>query len=270
MLRISFILIFLINITAGRVPNFQKRGLCWPWNNPASSFALFSPSVIPWLYNWELWDPRAQGVYSSAEYVPMSRTKADASKVPQYFQNCYAKHFLGFNEPDLPASQGGDYISPYDASVLWKQYIQPIKGKCGTALGTPAVTNGVGSGWGIDWLQQFFGNCTSPSCTFDFIALHWYGNSLTNFQNYISQFHSTFPNYPLWITEWQFTGISSDQTADLDRQALQWLDAQNYIERYSMFGPMDAAHMAGIPNGAMITDDLRGLTLVGKIYAGLA
>jgi hypothetical protein len=249
--------------------NSTKRGLCWPWNNPPSSFALFSPNAIPWLYNWELWDPRANGAYSTAEYVPMSRTQADASQVPGYFTNCYAQHFLGFNEPDLPASQNGNYISPYDASVLWKQYIQPVKQSCSTSLGAPAVTNGVGSGLGTDWLGQFFGNCTSPSCSFDFIPLHWYGTSLSDFQAYVTQFHSLFPTYPLWITEWQFTGVTSTETASLEKQALQWLDAQSYVARYAMFGPMNAANMAGIVNGAMVTDDLSALTNVGKIYAGL-
>jgi hypothetical protein len=257
------------NIPTLSATNSTKRGLCWPWNNPASSFAFFSPNAIPWLYNWELWDPRAKGVYATAEYVPMSRTKAQASQVPQYLSSCTAKHFLGFNEPDLPAANGGDYISPYDAAVLWKQYIQPVKASCKTALGAPAVTNGVGSGWGTDWLRQFFGNCTSPSCSFDFIPLHWYGNSLPNFITYVTQFHAQFPTYPLWITEWQFTDVSSEQTANLEKQALQWLDSQTYVVRYSMFGPMNAANMAGILNGAMITDDLRGLTNVGKIYAGL-
>lgn len=173
--------------------NSTKRGLCWPWNNPASSFSLFSSNVIPWLYNWELWDPRGAGIYSTAEYVPMSRTKKEVSQVPAYFTNCYARHFLGFNEPDLPASHGGDYISPYEASVLWKQYVQPIKAKCGTILGAPGVTNGVGSGWGLNWLEQFYGNCTRPSCSFDFIPLHWYGNSLLDFQTHILKFHLRFP-----------------------------------------------------------------------------
>ncbi|CAF1442162.1 unnamed protein product [Rotaria sordida] len=249
--------------------NSTKRGLCWPWNNPASSFAFFSTSAIPWLYNWELWDPRATGTYSTAEYVPMCRTQAEASQVPAYFSSCYATHLLGFNEPDLPAANGGDYISPYNASILWKQYIQPVKASCGTALGAPAVTNGVGSGWGTDWLLQFFGNCTSPSCSFDFIPLHWYGSSLSDFQTYVTNFHSLFPTYSLWITEWQFTGVSSTATAYLEKQALQWLDAQNYVVRYAMFGPMNSANMAGITNGAMVTDDLSGLTNVGKIYAGL-
>lgn len=84
--------------------NSTKRGLCWPWNNPASSFAFFSSSAIPWLYNWELWDPRANGTYSSAEYVPMVHTQAEASSVPAYFTTCYATHLLGSNEPDLPVA----------------------------------------------------------------------------------------------------------------------------------------------------------------------
>jgi hypothetical protein len=249
--------------------NSTKRGLCWPWNNPASSFAFFSPSAIPWLYNWELWDPRAAGTYSTAEYVPMCRTQADASQVSAYFSSCYANHLLGFNEPDLPVANGGNYISPYNASVLWKTYIQPVKIKCGTALGAPAVTNGVQSGWGTDWLHQFFGNCTSPSCSFDFIPLHWYGTSLSDFETYVMSFHSLFPTYPLWITEWQFTDVSSTATANLEKYALQWLDAHSYVVRYSMFGPMNSANMAGITNGAMVTDDLSQLTNVGKIYAGL-
>ena len=249
--------------------NSTKRGLCWPWNNPASSFKFFSPNAIPWLYNWELWDPRPAGTYSTAEFVPMSRTAAEASKVPAYFSSCWGKNFLGFNEPDLPAANGGDYISPYNAAVLWKQYIQPIKAKCGIALGAPAVTNGVGSGWGVDWLRQFFGYCTFPSCSFDFIPIHWYGRSLEDFKNYVINFHSSFPNYPLWITEWQFTDISSEATANLQKQALLWLDQQTYVTRYSMFGPMNSANMAGILNGAMLTDDLSQLTDLGKIYAGL-
>ncbi|CAF1572705.1 unnamed protein product, partial [Adineta steineri] len=149
-------------------------------------------------------------------------------------------------------------------------YIQPIKLKCGTALGAPSVTNGVGPGWGTDWLSQFFSNCTLPSCTFDFLPIHWYGNSVSDFRAYVINVHALFPNYPLWITEFQFTDVSSTVTAGYVRGTLQWLDAQPYVARYSMFGPMNSPNMAGIPNGAMVTDDLSQLTEVGKIYAGLA
>jgi hypothetical protein len=249
--------------------NSTKRGLCWPWNNPASSFAFFSPSAIPWLYNWELWDPRVNGTYASAEYVPMVRTATDAPTVPAYFSTCYATHLLGFNEPDLPVASGGTYISPYNASVLWKQYIQPVKTLCNTSLGAPAVTNAIASGWGTDWLNQFFSNCTAPNCTFDFIPFHWYGQSVLDFETYVTNFHTIFPTYPLWVTEFQFTGVSNATTAYMVKQAMQWLDAQPYVARYCMFGPMNPPNMAGIPNGAMVKDDLSGLTPVGLEYAGL-
>ncbi|CAM2717231.1 unnamed protein product [Rotaria socialis] len=249
--------------------NSTKRGLCWSWNNNASTFALFSPSNIPWLYNWELWDPRPAGVYSGAEYVPMCRTQVDAPNILRYLSKCNHTKLLGFNEPDLPVAKGGYYISPYNASVLWKQYIQPMKNLCKMALGAPAVTSSTTPGMGIDWLQQFFGNCTSPECSFDFIPLHWYGKSWSNFQKHLRKFHELFPTYPLWITEWEFTGFTSLVTANLEKQALQWLDAQSYVVRYAMFAPKEAARMNGKPNGAMVTDDLRELTNVGKIYAGL-
>jgi hypothetical protein len=248
--------------------NSTKRGLCWSWNNNASTFAFFSPSNVPWLYNWELWDPRSAGVYSIAEYVPMCRTAADAPKILKYLSKCQATKLLGFNEPDLPEAKGGYYISPYNASVLWKTYIQPMKTRCNMSLGAPAVTSSTTAGMGIDWLQQFFNNCTAPECSFDFLPIHWYGTSLKNFQKHVANVHQLFSNYPLWITEWQFTGFSVIATTNLDKQAIQWLDIESYVERYAMFAPKEAARMNSMPNAAMITDDLDGLTNAGKIYAG--
>ncbi|CAF3124613.1 unnamed protein product [Rotaria sp. Silwood2] len=249
--------------------NSTKRGLCWSWNNNVSTFAFFSPSSIPWLYNWELWDPRPVGIYSTAEYIPMCRTAANAPKILNHLSKCNAKRLLGFNEPDLPEAKGGYYISPYDTSVLWKNYIEPMKTRCNMTLGAPAITSSTTPGMGIDWLQQFFGNCTASECSFDFLPIHWYGKSLKNFQKHVTKVNELFPNYPLWITEWQFTGFSVVATTNLIKQAIQWLDAQNYVERYAMFAPKEAARMNSMPNAAMITDDLSGLTNAGKIYAGL-
>lgn len=249
--------------------NSTKRGLCWSWNNNASTFRFFSPSSIPWLYNWELWDPRPTGIYSAAEYIPMCRTATDAPQVPIRLSKCKANRLLGFNEPDLPESKGGYYISPFDASVLWKTYIQPMKTSCNMLLGAPAITSSTTPGMGIDWLQQFFGNCTAPECTFDFLPIHWYGKALNNFQKHVAKVNELFPNYSIWITEWQFTGHSVVATTNLDKQAMQWLDSQDYVERYAMFAPKEAARMNSMPNAAMITDDLNELTNAGKIYAGL-
>lgn len=249
--------------------NSTKRGLCWSWNNNASTFSFFSPDEIPWLYNWELWDPRPTGVYSTAEYIPMCRTQNDVDKVYKHVSKCKSKRLLGFNEPDLPTSKGGYYISPQDAASLWKTYIEPMKKLCNIELGAPAITSSSSVGMGLDWLQQFFGNCTTSECTFDFLPIHWYGTSLKNFQKHVAKVHALYPEYPIWITEWQYTGFSVVATTNLIKQTIQWLDTQDYIVRYSMFAPKEAARMNSMPTAAMIKDDLSGLTKAGQIYAGL-
>lgn len=71
--------------------------------------------------------------------------------------------YTSFNEPD---NGGQSNIDPTTAAALWKANIQPFAGKA--KLVGPAVTNG----GGVQWLQQFLGNCTG--CTIDAIAMHWY------------------------------------------------------------------------------------------------
>lgn len=263
---LSVVFTNILNLSAS---NSTKRGLCWFWDNPPVVYDYFSPKALTWLYNWQLFDLRKNGTFSEAEFVPMCATELDAHALPLVFSTCHAKYLLGFNEPDMPVSVGGSLISPYNASVLWKTYIQPLKEKCGLQLGAPAVSNSPAAHQGMHWLQEFFGNCTAPSCTFDFIPFHWYGNPLSNFQAYVEKFHAAYPKYPLWITEWQFGGISAEQTAIAELQALQWLDSQEYIARYSMFAPSTAELMNFVPNGAMVESDFSGLTDVGRVYAGL-
>ncbi|CCG84276.1 protein of unknown function [Taphrina deformans PYCC 5710] len=254
----------------------SKRGLCWPWNNDKSIFSLFDPSKETWVYNWEMWSPLTGSVYTAAQYVGMVRDPTRLNQISWYYTSTsqVSPYLLGFNEPDLP---GDTFVSVADAVTSWQQYFLPARKSYGTILGAPAVTNAVQTNWGIDWLNQFNAACrdttTTPGTTkscFDFIPLHWYGYTLSDFQNYVSNFHSVYPNYPLWITEFAFTGHDAASVAVLERQALAWLDSQSYVARYSMFGPMNAANMAGIDSGAMLTDDQTALTTVGQIYAGLA
>ncbi|ORY84293.1 glycosyl hydrolase catalytic core-domain-containing protein [Protomyces lactucae-debilis] len=246
-------------------PAASKRGLDWPWNNPSSSWSLFAPSQS-WVYNWELWDPRES--YFSGEYVPMVRSAdrvtqlstyipADGSRCPQ--------HLLGFNEPDLVGSD--TYQTLEGAISLWRGYFNPLRQTCpSTKLGAPAVTNGNGEYWGISWLQKFFANCNDCQASISFIPIHWYGGSAADFIQYVGQFHNAFPQYPLWVTEFAFVGISTEAYLVEFKQALQFLDNARYIERYSAFGPMNAANMVGIVAGAMVSDDERSLTAVGRLY----
>lgn len=251
------------------VASGSKRGLSWPWNNPTSSFNLFTPGRESWLYNWEMWDPRPDygGWGAAVEYVPMLRSADRVGQIASYFgdaQHCPA-HFLALNEPDLP---GDTFLSVADAVTLWRTCITPLKQRCpGTRISAPAVTNGAGANWGFDWLGQFFAACPDCKAQTDFYAVHWYGADVAQFEGYLQSYHAAFGDKPMWVTEFAYTAITDPNAyAYAAAQTLTWLDAQPYIERYAMFGPMDPANMVGMPWGAMVTSDLSALTATGRVY----
>ena len=214
-----------------------------------------------------MWDPRPAGVFQGAQYVGLVHDPSRLQDVPGYYtaSKQASPYLLGFNEPDLP---GGTAVSVSQAVSYWRQYFNPLKAY-GTLLGAPAVTNSVQAGQGIQWLQQFVAAC--PDCKFDLIPIHWYGYTLSDFQNYIINFHNQFPAYPIWVTEFTFPDHDQQSVAALVRSSIQWMDTQPYIQRYSLFGPMTGARMAGVtPSAAMVSDDSSSLTIVGKVYDGQA
>lgn len=81
-----------------------------------------------------------------------------------------------FNEPD---NAGQSNIDPTTAAALWKTNMEPFAGKA--KLVGPAVTNG----GGVEWLQQFLGNCTG--CTIDAVAMHWYDTATVSCSLQISE-----------------------------------------------------------------------------------
>lgn len=249
------------------VSTSSKRGLCWPYNNPASWFPLFSGARETWLYNWEMWDPRGSN-YPNSEYVGLVHDpgRYEQGQVNWYYTSSNSPaYLLGLNEPDL---QYGDPCNVTYAVQLWQQWMEPVKTKYGTKLGLPAVTNSQNPGEGLNWLQQFTAACTG--CRFDVLPIHWYGYTLSDFKAQINRAHALYPSLPIWVTEFQFVGHDVPSTQILARQALLWLDSQPFVARYAMFGPMNQANMAGINNGAMITDDGSALTPLGQIYHGVA
>lgn len=249
-----------------------KRGLSWPYNNNASTFSLWNPYQETWLYNWEMYNPTAGTSFSGATYVGLVHDTSRLEQIPWYYnsQSQVSPYLMGFNEPDYDP-----LISPANAVSYWQSDFLPVRKNYGTLLGAPAVTNAVGSGVGIDWLNQFNAACVDTTSTpgtskpcFDFIPIHWYGYFLSDFTTYVANFHAAYPNYPIWVTEFAFTNHDAQSVQNLAKGAITWLDAQPYVARYAMFGPMNAANMAGITTAAMVSDDELSLTNVGKVYAG--
>jgi hypothetical protein len=244
-----------------------ERGLAF--NDPALTdyFSLSGQgSKVTWAYNWAS-DPYYPSGYTPNSYngvliyVPMLWSAA--SDLTSIWNNNVANDIathetdsvLAFNEPDECGS-GQSCMNVSYAVSQYQQWIQPYAGK--VLLGAPAVTNGVGSGIGINYMEQFIANCTG--CTVDFIPIHWYGSvtDTAGFKTYVKSYWTTFAK-PVWITEFGTTSGTEAQIVAFLKNVLPWLDQQTYVKRYAYF--MDRA--AGSPY-LLNTND--SLTEIGTVF----
>lgn len=161
-----------------------------------------------------------------------------------------AKYLLGFNEPDQPLIYGGSDLSVSDAVTGWSN-LEKFAGKA--KIGAPAVSNG-----GLDWLKSFLEQCSD--CTIDFVPFHWYdsNNNFDYFKSYINDVHDAAGGRPIWLTEFAATGSTDVQTA-FAKQAIEYLDSLDFVERYSYFMVADGKLVTGTaPN------------TLGETFAGLS
>ncbi|KZP11932.1 glycoside hydrolase family 128 protein [Athelia psychrophila] len=238
--------------TRSSFPSSTKKGLSY---NTASYTNAFN---LAWAYNWgeEINSDTGTAadtgsLNAGVEFTPML-WGSDATNWTAAADAAIAAgstHLLGFNEPD---NGGQSNLTPSAAAALWKTNMEPYAGKA--KLVGPAVTNG----GGVQWLQQFLGNCTD--CTIDAISMHWYDTAvnLCYFTGYFTDASTTFPNYPIWITEFAGSGTVAEQQSFLS-YVLPWLETQSFVERYAGFG--DFA-------GTYVNDD-GSLTDLGTTYASV-
>ncbi|EGN96083.1 hypothetical protein SERLA73DRAFT_162035 [Serpula lacrymans var. lacrymans S7.3] len=219
---LSLLALVLVN---GTNASNSKRGLAFADNTNPTDISVAENTEVSWVYDWGT-TPASYIASSGLPYIPMQWGTSGVESFAATVTSQGAKTILGFNEPDLSSQSN---VDPSTAASLWTQYIQPLKAQ-GVTLGAPAVTNGP---TGIPWLQQFLGNCSS--CDIDFVPLHWYGEGVSNFESYVEQFHSTFPSYPLWVTEFASTSTNSTDVETFLTAVLTWLDAQSYITGYAWF-----------------------------------
>ncbi|KAI6808937.1 hypothetical protein KC340_g18269, partial [Hortaea werneckii] len=219
--------------------NDGKRGLCFTNDNYTQPWSLSGQnSQVSWGYNWfssRYSDPSITCQYNPAiDFVPLLYSGAStltsiwADNVRREI-DLGATAVLGFNEPDACFAGASACMSVAEAVDVWKESIEPFAGT--VRLGSPGVTN---AGYGFEWLDQFLGNCTD--CTVDFIAIHWYANmyAFGYLQDYVRQAYARYGK-PIWLTEFGYDfseGVPTEaQVQGFLRQAVTWLDAQEYVER---------------------------------------
>ena len=252
-------------------PPSSKRGLSWPWDNPASHFPLYTPAIttgkLSWLFNWELWRP--DGLPAGLQYIPCVRTAKEAPQIDQFLSSLPSPvpYFLGFNEPDI-ADQAN--LTVDEAVRLWREFVLPAKKKYGFRLGSPGISSAPA---GKQWLREFLDKMHGEDGV-DFIVLHWYGTDFAAFASYLGEM-STWGRR-LWVNEFAFSrfggAVREEEVEGFVRQAVEWLDGWDAVERYAFFGAMrDVGEWAGRANGFVKREEGEGegLTGVGRLYCEL-
>lgn len=226
-----------------------KRGL--PYGD-ASLLGSFAGSKASWCYNW---DSKPGNIPKGLSYVPMlhgldpdhltpwAKDAADAIAAG-------ATHLQYINEPDVAVENGGVNTSPSDAAAGYKHMMDIKAQNQDVKIGSPAVSNGLSGGpqgdMGIPFIKKFWAAC--DGCKFDFVAFHWYGNSVDELKTQVEAFHDAAKAEPkvakdangeptMWLTEFGINGGENnpDKIAQFLGQdgALDWLDKQPYLERYA-------------------------------------
>ncbi|KAL2428909.1 hypothetical protein ABEF95_004247 [Exophiala dermatitidis] len=282
--------------------SLRKRGLCWPWDQPGTHFALFEPYIaqspssssgkIQWLFNWELWKP--DSLPQTLEWVPCIRTSSHIKDIDPFLTDIITKcklqghlapfALLGFNEPEIPSQANLDVET---ASTLWKDVVMPARKKFGLRLGSPGMSSDVGRS--KPWLDSFLAKIKIQSSTndeqqaggggtsgIDFLVLHWYGFRFVDMRLFLEDMHRTY-GLPIWLNEFacskmgeEKTETTVDEVCDFLREALPWLDKCPWIERYAYFGHRDVGPWVGRASNFLELADDSGsdwrLTQVAKLY----
>jgi len=250
--------------------NSLKKGLGRQSERGGYSADEIIKAIEPgWFYDWG-GTPGYGRTRMQWEYVPMSWGPggADASSIARYQGMTEATHLLGFNEPDYPDAQSGQYDNLYQVPVAVKYYKNLQE--AGLRLGSPAPHE-ENSGGPRGWLTRFMNQAGAADIRVDFVAIHWYdwGSGPKNspnadphqvflrFQKYVSVAYHRYKK-PVWITEFNANPnrVRSVHDAFL-REALPYLESLGYVERYAYFQPFGG-------NGDFIANG--SLTSTGEIY----
>jgi hypothetical protein len=230
-------------------PFGDKKGLAY--NNGDITNILSRGGSATWAYNW--------GTYFAApkfQQIPMYHDpgyrQGDRNNILNKIASGDTPWVLGYNEPDVRRANGGCETSPAAAASSWGNDMFIFADR-GAKLVCPGISswdspNGdTGGPSGFTWLRQFAGNNPGQfRCGAQ--AIHWYGGENQNAQqqaqdfiNYVGRAHSIVnsifqTNMDLWITEFSPLPINNAQVmSDFLAIVIPWLNAQDYVARYSPF-----------------------------------
>ncbi|KAJ6468508.1 hypothetical protein C8R47DRAFT_989937 [Mycena vitilis] len=247
-----------------------KRGLCWPWYNSALDPGRLNDGqgTVNLIYDYETYSPPSSNGLGGLNFIGMQRcmdcdSSPIASLAARQQQLGFATVFT-LNEPDVNG------ITPAAAASWYIQHINPLAIK----KSLPAVSSSTTSGQGLDWVQQMVSACAGQ-CYYDYINIHWYGQTFAQFQAHVQDANSRFPNQQIVVTEFALQNPSGGQAAQLAffQQAFAFLDSASYVNMYfpfvatspSLFSSNDAAGAAFAGTGSTLYNNDGTISAVGQL-----
>lgn len=211
----------------------KKLLLAWPNGDTDLEKYAYGTNVAG-LYSWGPWKPRNADALGIKFFPMLWGFKQEGDfKAQVSTDNCGL--IFGMNEPN---QDGQSDMSAAAGATLWNTLVRPLKEK-GCQLVSPATTSAPS---GKKWMQDMINAC-GGDCGFDYIGIHWYGTSISEFKAYVDDFYATFGK-PLIISEYacqNFAGgaqCSKDETNTFHYTMAAWFDNHPGVHMYAPFGFM--------------------------------
>ena len=246
----------------------SKRGICWPTTNTDPAFVFTKPpSKVTWLYNWSP-HPTPN---CSLQFTPMQWNHINIDALPSLFPpsspSC-PPCLLAFNEPELPSQAN---MPAALAAAEYLRVIEPLRRRPHPIrCGTPGISSAPD---GVVWLKEFLALVRAGGGDVDFYALHWYGETLGQFYDYLwSTYYQLGADRPVWVTEFAPTNwsvespLGREHVEEFCRESCKYLDGLEWVERYAWFGAMRAGDIGNVGRWAAMMDEGGRLTELGRGY----
>ncbi|SJX65178.1 uncharacterized protein SRS1_16037 [Sporisorium reilianum f. sp. reilianum] len=216
-----------------------KMGLCWANANgmPISNFDF---GAVSWFYSWDATPGWDAAPVDKLMYCPMlwgfKNTDSFKKNVLDNLDSKFNQHkcAMAMNEVN---QKGQSDMSPQDGCKLIEEYLLPLKEKGWYLMGS-STTNAPD---GKTWYQQFQKACPDTFNKLDSIAIHYYGTSSSDFQQYLQDWHTTFGK-DIWVTELACTSFASngeqcdkEKTNAFASDVASFMNAQDWIKGWAPF-----------------------------------
>lgn len=204
------------------------------------------------------------------EYIPMIPSANDYSETSETVVNLMLsdsdhRRVMGYYEPDDP---NGPNTMSVDAALNRWQLLEELY----VPLVSPAAVDATGN-----WMREFMSKAQEKCLRIDWIAVQWFGGkSFHNFKMRMEDIYTMYGQRPLLISEFStvdwgatergFNRFTEKDVLDFMKQAIPWLEEQEWIAGYAWHN-FATNHTAGGP--AALFDMNGGLTTVGQFYASV-